>query len=290
MLAILGATGKTGLGTIRRLRARNVPVRAVVRAGSMTKELHALGCEIVIADVNDGPALAEALRGASTVQVICPIQPQSTDAAADMQRSVEQIGAALESARPEHVLAISDYGAHLTHGTGIALVFHRFEQQLRRLPAALTLLRSAEHLQNWSRVLRPAIEAGKLPGFHDPVTKLFPTVSAYDVGEIAAELLQTPPAPGTVRIAHAEGQQRTSIADIAAVLSRVTGRPIEPVSVPRAGWSATFARGGLSDSYAALVAEMYDAHNRGLIDVEAGAGELYRGRSTLEQVLRSLVA
>jgi NAD(P)H dehydrogenase (quinone) len=36
-------------------------------------------------------------------------------------------------------------------------------------------------------------------------------------------------------------------------------------------------RGGLSAAYADLVAELYDAHNGGLIEVERGAAEIRRG-------------
>lgn len=293
MFVILGATGKVGLATIRELRGLGAPVRAVVRDPSRAGELGALGCEIAMADLRDAAALKAAVDGARAVQVICPTRAigesgRKGDAALEMRAIIDAIVVALASARPAATLAISDYGAELSAGTGITLTFHYLETRLRTIDTSLTLLRSAEHMENWAALVETALKRGALPSLHQPVTKLFPTVSARDVGFVAADLLATPGIQETPRIVHVEGPRRYSAMDVARMLSDIVEREILAREVPRSAWISALVGGGLSASYAELVAEMFDAHNAGLIEAEHGAGEVRQGTTELSDVLASL--
>ncbi|HUF13338.1 MAG TPA: NAD-dependent epimerase/dehydratase family protein [Longimicrobiales bacterium] len=64
---VTGATGFVGSHLVDALRAESVPIRAVVRATSTTQRLVAAGVEVVVADLADAAALAEAMRGVSVV-------------------------------------------------------------------------------------------------------------------------------------------------------------------------------------------------------------------------------
>jgi NAD(P)H dehydrogenase (quinone) len=210
MFAILGAAGKAGYATATALRAAGKPVRAILRDPSKAERLATL------ADLHDTGALLRAFEGAAVVQVICPTAPRAQNAAGEMHHSIESVALALEVVMPEAVLAISDYGAEIEEGTGITLLFHALESRLRRLPSRLILLRSAEHMENWARVIGPAAETGVLPSLHHPLSKIFPTVSARDVGGIAADLLMESTSDHTSpRIVHAEGPRRYASSDVA---------------------------------------------------------------------------
>ena len=100
MFAILGATGKAGGATDRALRQRGLPVRAIVRDPTKAADLAAMGCEIAIADLRDGAALAKAIAGAQAVQVIVPINPKAEDMALEMRAMIDTIAAVLVAARP----------------------------------------------------------------------------------------------------------------------------------------------------------------------------------------------
>ena len=287
MFVVLGATGKIGRATIGELRRHGAPVRAVVRRQNSADDLRAMGCDIAVADIQDSEALSESMRGATAVQIICPTGVRADDAAAQMKNSIRTIVHALDRNRPSSVLAISDYGAHLASDTGITLTFHHLESELKKLPAALTILRSAEHMENWSRVVGHAVETGVLPSLHHPATKLFPTVSASDVGVIAGELLLSG-VHAPLNIVHAEGPDRYSVEDVARTVGELVGRKIAAREMPRPDWIPALARGGLGASYAELVAAMYDAHNAGRIDVEPG-GDVRQGRTDLRKVLASMM-
>ena len=284
MFAVLGANGKAGRETVGALRRRNLPVRAILRDRSKAGEFEALGCQIAIADLRDAAALAEAFAGAEAVQAICPVVPQAPDPLAAMRAHADAIAEALAAARPARALTISDYGAERPSGTGVTLAFHYLEARLRETSVALTLLRSCEHMQNWQRVFRAAAQSGVLPSLHHPVTKMFPMVSAMDVGTIAADLLTSVDAQASPRIVHVEGPRRYSARDVAEALSGALGREIVAGALPRAEWIAVLTRGGLSAGYASLVAELYDAHNAGLIDVQRGASDVRRGATEFAEL------
>ncbi len=118
-----------------------------------------LGCEIAVADLHDVASLDRALDGARMVQVLIPL-PRDPHPADTMRTTIEVTARALAAHREAHVLAISDYGAELDAGTGITMLFHHFEAALRDVSTKLTLLRSAEHMQNWLRVLPVALSSG----------------------------------------------------------------------------------------------------------------------------------
>jgi NAD(P)H dehydrogenase (quinone) len=129
---------------------------------------------------------------------------------------------------------------------------------------------------------------GVLPSLHHPVTRPFPTVSAFDVGKVAADLLELPvESRRSPRVIHVEGPRRYAAVDVAASFARSLGRTVTALELPRDQWAAGLAAGGLSEGYARLVMELQDAHNAGLIDAEPG-GEVRRGTTELEQALGDL--
>ncbi|GLS19297.1 NmrA family transcriptional regulator [Labrys miyagiensis] len=290
MFAILGAAGKVGRATVSTLRAAGRPVRAILRDPSKAAAFEALGCEVATADLHDADALARAFDGAAFVQVICPPAPRAGDAGAEMGRSIESIAKALTAVRPQATLAISDYGAEIESGTGITVLFHELEVQLRALPTEAIFLRSAEHMENWARVIRIAADSGRLPSLHHPLSKRFPTVSAPDVGRISAEILmQRQSGAATAGLFHVEGPERYTPADVAKALTTLLNREVVAFEVPRQAWHQTMLSAGLSDSGAGLVTELYDAHNRGLIDVEDGAGQVFHGTTDLVSAFQALL-
>lgn len=290
MFAILGAAGKVGRATVSALRAAGQPVRAILRDPSKAAAFEALGCEVAIADLHDADALGRAFDGAAFAQVICPPAPGAEDARAEMRRSIESIAKALTAARPQATLAISDYGAEIESGTGITVLFHELEVQLRALPTEAIFLRSAEHMENWARVIRIAADTGRLPSLHHPLSKRFPTVSAPDVGRISAEILmQRRSGATTAGLFHVEGPERYTPVDVAEALTTLLDREVVAFEVPRQAWHQTMLGAGLSDSGAGLVTELYDAHNRGLIDFEAGAGQVLHGTTDLVGAFQALL-
>ncbi|EDT44030.1 NAD(P)H-binding protein [Burkholderia ambifaria] len=291
MFVIFGASGNVGLSTVATLRQAGHPVRAVLRDARQRERFTQLGCDVAIADLTDARAVATAIDGAQAVQMLCPVPAGDSDPAATMERTIDIVIAALAANPPPALLALSDYGAERDGNTGITRLFHYLEERLKTVPTQLTLLRSAEHLQNWTRVLPVALATGVLPSFHHPVDKVFPTVWAPDVGVAAARLLlddrtEASNVPRTVSI---EGPRRVSVRDIADTLGAAADQEIVARELPRDAWTATLLRAGLSERHAQLIVDLYDVHNAGQIDVEAGVSERVYGTTTPAEALAALV-
>jgi NAD(P)H dehydrogenase (quinone) len=289
VFVIFGASGNVGRVTAAALRNAGHAVRAVVRNEAQGERLARIGCEVVLADLLKPASVAKVIDGAQAVQILCPVpngdaQPEST-----MRRMIDVAAVALRANPPPRVLALSDYGAELDRGTGITLLFHALESQLQPVVQNLTLLRAAEHMQNWARVIPVALATGVLPSLHHPLNKRFPTVAAQDVGQLAAELLLDESRASVPRLVSIEGPRRVSALDVARALSDVSRREISAREVPRSEWTSTLLRAGLSANHSDLVTELYDAHNAGRIDVEEGIGERRFGTTELAEVLASML-
>lgn len=288
MFAIVGAAGKVGYATAVALREAGMPVRAILRDATKAGRLSEIGCEIALADLQDSSAVAKAIGDADVVQIILPPSHRAGDPAREMREMIESLATALEEARPKRVLAISDYGAHVSHDIGMPTMFRVFERRLSQLSAHKLFLRSPEHMQGWSRTIPVALASGILPSFHDPVDMLFPTISAPDLGVIAAELLLRPASEKDLEIVHAEGPRRYSANDVATALSELLGRTIYVEAIPRSQWDETFQR-IMSASLAELLTKANDAQNGGLVDVEPNSSDIRYGKTELIDALRALV-
>jgi NAD(P)H dehydrogenase (quinone) len=288
MIAIIGAAGKVGYATSLALREVNVPVKAILRDHSKAARLSDIGCEVATADIYDAEALAEAIAGAETVQVIIPPSPQARDGAQEMRNAIESVALALEKARPKRVLAISDYGAHVNFDIGMPTMCGALETRISQLQGHKVILRSAEHMQNWNRAIPAAIASGTLTSFPISTSMLLPIVSAHDVGKVAAGILLRPIKDEEVEVIHVEGPRRCSVEHVAAALSELLGQKIRVEVAPREQWKKGLER-GMSASLAELLTKANAALNQGgLIDV-APDGEVVYGTTELLDGLRSML-
>ncbi|MEZ0605625.1 NAD(P)H-binding protein [Paraburkholderia sp. IW21] len=290
MFVIFGAAGNVGRVSAAALRRAGREVRAVVRNDRQGQVLAEIGCDIAIADLLDPAAVARAIDGGYAVQVLCPVPYGDADPAATMRRMIDVSADALRANPPQRVLALSDYGAEHANGTGITTLFHYLEMQLAPVASQLTFLRAAEHMHNWVRVLPIALATGVLPSLHHPVSKLFPTVAAQDVGLLAAELLlDDKPAKVSPRVVSIEGEARVSALDVARTLGELAHRQITAHEVPRGEWAAMLQSAGLGENHARLITDLYDAHNAGGIDVETEISERRFGATALADVFASIL-
>ena len=108
---------------------------------------------------------------------------------------------------------------------------------------------------------------------------------------IAADLLRDgAPRSDRPRVVSIEGPERVTVLDAARALSRISGKDVTAFELPRGEWQATMLAAGMSENHAQLIIDLYDAHNAGKIDVEAGTGERRFGTTTLPEVIASLLS
>jgi uncharacterized protein YbjT (DUF2867 family) len=285
MYVIAGVTGHTGSVAAEALLAAGKPVRVIVRDAAKGAPWQARGAYEVLPKL--ATELARALTGATAAFVLLPPPPWGQDGVAAQRSALTAaIVGAVADARPGHVVLLSSIAAHLTTGNGPIKSLYPVEHGLRETGVPTTILRAAYFLENWGSMLKGAIDGGALY-YGMPTDVAFAQVATEDIGKTAARLL-VEPAPRGTRIVELAGPAELSLADVAAAIAKVSGKPVRAVTVPPAAMvEALLGMGAtreIADDYAEMATGLGTGHVRWETD------EQLRGTVTLEAWLREALA
>lgn len=284
MYTIAGVTGQVGSAVANELLAAGEDVRVLARNEFKAKPWSRRGVEVAVVDLRDASGLSAALRGSRGAFVLLPLNLTSPTVGAEAAQLVDSIGEAVEAANVPHVVALSSLGAELPRGTGAIELLHRFENRLRSTGAVVTAVRSGHFQEKAGDLLGAALAAGIYPVLRDTPDVPIPMVGVRDVGAVIASALREP-APAH-RVFDVEGPEYTE-RQVAETIASLVGRPVEVVTIPRPGWVGTLVEAGLSTEGAELIAELYDADQRGVLQPKGD--RLIHGRTGLEDTLRTLL-
>jgi uncharacterized protein YbjT (DUF2867 family) len=283
MYVVVGAGGNTGASVARALLAAGEPVRALVRSEEKAAPWRARGAEAVVADARDPDALARALAGAKGAYLMNPPDYAAEDPYGQAERTAEAWARAIEASGLPHAVVLSSQGAQKAEGSGLIGTLHRIERRLGALDRPVTFLRPSYFLENWGAVLDPVLRQGVLPSFLD-LDRPVATVASADIGAAAAALLADPaPARRTVELT---GPREESPRAVAEAFSRLLGRPVAPVRIPREGWAAAAAELPFSQAARDGLLGIYAGIEDGALPFE---GTPRRGTVGLEDGLRPLL-
>ena len=181
MYAITGITGKVGGELARNLLAAGQRVRAIVRNASKGEEWATRGCEVALAKMEDGLALADAFTGATATFILPPPEFDREPGYPEARAVIDGVVEALTKAKPARVLRLSTIGADAVHDN-----LHSQRTMMEAAPCKLTLpltiMRPAWFIDNASYDVASACETGIIHTFLQPAYKAFPMVAAKDVG------------------------------------------------------------------------------------------------------------
>lgn len=263
MYAITGITGQVGGAMARSLLAANAPVRAVVRNPDKGRPWAAKGCEIAIAEMEDGASLAAAFQGTDGVFILPPSEFDPSPGFPEARKVIAAVKEAIEDAQPRKVVCLSTIGAQATEPN---LLTQRtlLEQALGTLSVPVTFLRPAWFMENFAWDLASARDAGVIASFLQPLTRPVSMVATEDIGRLAAKLIQEDWTGK--RIVELDSARRYSPQDVAATFSKVLGRPVRAEAVPRETWRSLFQSQGMAHPDPRI--RMLDGFNDGWITFE----------------------
>lgn len=287
MYVVTGVTGNTGSVVANALLDAGKPVRVVVRNPAKAQAFAARGAEVATADFSDPAALSRALRGAQGAYLLSHPDVKTATFIADKERVLRDMARAVKEAGVPHVVFLSSIGAQHAEGTGPIRSLHCGERALTETGLATTFVRAASFAENWASVLPIAQKDGVLPTFF-PRTLAVATVATRDIGEVSAQALLDG-ARGR-RIVELAGPVEASAEDVAAALSRVLGRRIDVAEAPLDRVVPTYTSFGISTDVAQLYREMYAGFITGHVAWEGRGAEAARGQTSVENVLRTLLA
>src|SRR5450631_3397240 len=174
MILVTGATGITGSELVRRLSARGIPVRALVRNVAKAEALAALpNVEIVQADMAQPETLDSALQGVERAMLI-------SSSASDMLEVQSNFIQAARNAGVKHVVKLSGIMPELDSPFRYARMHGEIERKLEASGMAFTNLRAGEFFTAYFRRVPAIVASAKL---------ILPMedarIASIDIGDIA---------------------------------------------------------------------------------------------------------
>ncbi len=284
MFAIAGGTGNVGAAAATDLLNRGEKVRAVVSSATKGQGWEQRGADAAVADLGDRSGLAEALRGCTGFFAMLPSDFTVADYDAHHRRMADEIAGAVEDSGVPHVAMLSSMGAELPEGTGPIRVLHYLENRLRETGAVLSAVRPGHFQEKVVDLLGGAREAGVYVNFGDSADVPVPMVATRDIGAVVAQALLSPPAAHEV--IDVEGPAYTE-RQVAEKLGTALGTPLRVVDIPQPGWIDALTQAGLTRHGAEVLAELYDASQRGLFQPKGD--RRVQGWTGIDDTLRALV-
>ncbi|MFQ5659417.1 MAG: NmrA/HSCARG family protein [Gammaproteobacteria bacterium] len=227
LILVAGATGRQGGAVARELQRRGYRVRGLTRHAhsDRARALIALGVEMVQGDFDDAPSLDRALDGAYGAY---SVQNWRGIGAGGEIRQGEAFADAARRAGVKHFVYSSVAAAARKTGVPHFDSKVEIEAHIRAIGLPYTIIRPASFMSNLKRS-RKEILAGVLRGPLPPQKKL-QYIAVRDIGRFAADAFDDPDRwlGRTIEIA---GDEKSNT-EVAAILSRVLGRPVNYEQIP----------------------------------------------------------
>ena len=264
MIAVMGATGKTGRPAVERLLRAGRRVRVIGRSADRLRAFVERGAEPVVGSATDAAVLAAAFSGADAVYAMVPPDYSAPDPRAHYARVGAAIEAAVRTAGVRRVVLLSSLGAELGAGTGPIAGLHDVEKRLETIGVDLRILRPGYFYDNILANIALIEHQGINGGAIAPDVR-FPMTDTGDIGAVAAAELAEAALGGT-SVRELLGPRDYSMRETTAILGRKIGKPDLPyVQFPDSDVVGALTQAGMSAGAAALLVEMSHALSEGRV-------------------------
>src|SRR2546427_6583855 len=221
MILVTGATGSNGSALVRRLSARGVPVRALVRSAAKAAGISSLPkVEIVEGDMARPETLIGALRGVDCAMLISSSDPMMLEVQSNFIEAARKAGV-------KHVVKLSGIIAELDSPFRFSRMHAEIERRLEASGMAFTHLRAGEFMPAYFRQV-PSI-TGRSALFLPMDDAKIASIDVGDITEVAAAALTNSGHEG--KIYPLTGPEALTMAEVAEKLSAVTGKQIRYVNL-----------------------------------------------------------
>lgn len=261
-IAITGATGQLGRLAITALKTRGQSPIALARDPAKAA---ALGVEARAFDYKATDTLAPALAG---VTALVLISSNDFDDRAGQHRNVI---AAAKAAGVARILYTSILRADTTP-MALAADHKATEEAIRASGLAFTFLRNGWYTENHTGSLGGAIAAGAMIGAAG--AGRFSSAARADYADAIAVTAATPGHDNAIH--ELAGDSAYTYADMAAEVSRLTGKTIPYNDLPPDTYAGILQSFGLPAGFAQVLADS---------DVQAGKGALFDDSRTLSRLI-----
>ena len=266
-IGVSGAGGHLGQAVLKRLK--ELPGDHMVTGISRSPQNVQYADEARFGDYDVPGKLQEAYAGLDRLLIVPSL---------DMGYGIRarQLVAAIDAAcnaRVGHVVLISDVGAREEPEPSIWASSWAGEQRLIKSPTAWTILRTNYFMESFAREVLLWQTVGRLAELSENRVGF---VSRGDVAAAAAGILLGTEHSGAIY--NATGAEAFSVADRVALVSRITGQPMEFVQTSMDGLRRELRLARYPEEYLELVLDIKCKTSRSAYDIVTGDVELLSGR------------
>lgn len=272
-LVVTGATGQLGRHVIGALLGRGARAEDIVATGRDTARIADLadaGVQVRYADYDEPESLRRALTGADRLLLISGTQVGAR--VAQHQNVIDAAGQARVELLAYTSIAKADHSS-----VPLAADHQATERALADAGLPHTLLRNSWYLENYTAQLPVYVERGMMLG--SAGDGRISAATRADYAEAAAAVLLGDDHAG--KVYELGGDEGFTLAELAAEVSRVTGRKVEYRDLPVADYAQALVTAGLPEPFARSLADSDLGVARG--DLHITSGDLARliGRPTV---------
>ncbi|MBB6051090.1 SDR family oxidoreductase [Armatimonas rosea] len=263
-IALTGATGQLGRLVLNLLKTK-VPTDQLIALARSTAKAADLGVAVREADYAQPETLAAALHGVETLLLI------SSSEIGQRVAQHQNVIAAAKQAGVQRIVYTSVLHAD-SSPLSLAVEHHATEQALEASGLAYTILRNGWYTENYTASIPGALAGGAFLG--SAGDGKISSAPRTDYAEAAAVVLTSAGHEGkTYELA---GDNAYTLSELAAELSRQTGKDIPYTNLPEADYAAILVSVGLPEGLAQLFAHF---------DVAASTGALFDTSRQLSALL-----
>ncbi|MBU1424402.1 MAG: SDR family oxidoreductase [Gammaproteobacteria bacterium] len=256
MIVVTGATGQLGRLVIAAL-LKKIPaaqIAAAVRNMEKAKDLAALGVQVRQADYNQPASWDVALKGADKVLLI---------SSSEIGQRTQQHKAVIDAAKRAGVklLAYTSVLHADTSVLGLAGEHRETEAHIRASGVPAVLLRHGWYTENYTMGVPTALKLGAVYGCAGDGRISSATRADYAEADVAA--LTADNQAG--KIHELAGDTAYTLTELAAEISRQSGKAIGYVNLPEADYKQALLGAGLPEPLAALLADSDTGVSKGAL-------------------------
>jgi len=266
-LVLISNAGGVGRAVLELLRARDVPVRVMVRReDERAQRLRALGAEVVLGDLTRPETVAAALEGVARMYLAMPVSVDhllATTVVASVAREYGGLRALVELSQ----MTVSQMTATSTAESHQQRLHWLAEQVLDWSGLPVVHVRPTSFLDNplFTVLAARSIRASGTIELPFGTGRTSP-VAVTDVARVIATVLRDP-APHVGHTYELTGPHTVDMTELAAGFSRALGREVTYVDVPLDVWRAgTLAQAGLPAHVEQHIATMGRLHRENRYD------------------------
>ena len=248
-ILVTGATGLTGGATAKLLLEKGHKVRALAHSQDMrSDDLKSLGAEVVFGDMLNLNDMRSAVKGVESAYFVYPVCPGLVEASV-------VIAQAAKEAELRIVANMSQKPAR-GNAPSPASINHWLSEQAFKWSGANVVHLRATFFAEWILWVSPMIRQGKMAMPWGPHHRHAP-VAAADLARLTVGILENPkPHVGKVYPLH--GPLELSYVEIAAIISKVIGKPVSYEQVSVSDLMKAFGRPNNAYLRAHLESVLYD--------------------------------